>query len=145
MTTTFKVVRLLGGLGLAAILAMATGQMLLAQGPHVAARAKLLESHACDGCDLSGDSFHAADLKGVSLAHANLTGAVFYKADLTNANLAGADLTKAALPYANLTNANLAGANLTGANLSNAIAADLTSAVTTETTTCPNGQAGPCR
>lgn len=142
MTTT-KLMRCVWGLAVAVMIAI--GPLVLAQGPHAAERARLLESRACDRCDLTGESFHGLDLKGVSLAGANLTGAVFYKADLTNANLAGADLTKAVLPFANLSNANLGGANLAGANLTNAVAADLSAAITTDTTTCPNGSAGPCR
>ena len=146
MTVMTVRTKLFGGLVLAALLAT-VGVQASAQNPSPASaeRTRLLQSRACDRCDLHGEGFDSLDLKGVSLTEANLTGATFYKADLTGANLSGADLTKGVLPFANLTNVNLSGANLTGANLSSAIGADLTTATTTETTTCPNGQAGPCR
>jgi uncharacterized protein YjbI with pentapeptide repeats len=137
--------KFIGGVCVAALLALAGAQALAAQEAQPGDRARFLQSKSCDRCDLHGQGFDKLDLKGASLAGANLAGATFYKADLTNANLAGADLTKAVLPFADLTNVNLAGANLTGANLSSAIGADLTAAITTDSTTCPNGQAGPCR
>lgn len=156
MTMTLKVVRLLGGLGLAGMLAVASGQGLRAQqsqdpqDPQDAARAqakeRLISTRACVECDLVGVSFwKGADLRGVDLARAAMTGAGFYGADLSNANLAGADLSKAVLSFADLTNTNLAGANLEGAVLSGAKDASLATAKTNDTTVCPDGQAGPCR
>lgn len=155
MTMTFKVVRLLGGLGLAGMLALASGQVLGAQrqdpqDPQEVARAqakeKLLSTRACVECDLAGVSFwKGADLRGVDLARASMAGAGLYGADLSNANLAGADLSKAVLSFADLKNTNLAGANLEGAVLSGAKDASLATAKTNDTTVCPDGQAGPCR
>lgn len=156
MTMAFKVVRLLGGLGLAGMLAVLSGQVLGAQqgqdpqDPQEAARAqakeKLLSTRACVECDLAGVSFwKGADLRGVDLARASMAGAGLYGADLSNANLAGADLSKAVLSFADLKNTNLAGANLEGAVLSGAKDASLATAKTNDTTVCPDGQAGPCR
>lgn len=144
MTAVTSPAKLFGGLCVAAVLATVGVQARSSQDP-LQDRTRLIQTRSCDRCDLHGQGFDSLDLKGVSLAEANLTGATFYKANLTGANLAGADLTKAGLPFADLTNVNLSGANLTGANLSSAVGVDLSAATTTETTTCPNGQAGPCR
>lgn len=144
MTVMTRLSNLGFGLVLTA-LAICGSQAFAAQNPSLSDRTRLLETRACDRCDLRGQGFDSLDLKGVSLSEANLAGATFYKADLTGANLSGADMTKGVLPFANLTNVNLTGANLTGANLTNAVGAELITAITTETTTCPNGQAGPCR
>lgn len=92
--------------------------------------ARLKETRNCVRCDLS-----EADLSGMSLPKSDLTGA-----DLTGTKMYKVDLTEADLSYANLTNADLTGANLTGAK-----GAVLTSAKTTERTTCPDGSAGPCK
>lgn len=127
------------------VIALLVAPVLAAQNGHAAERAQLLTSRACDGCNLSGETFDRMNLKGVSLSDATLVGAKFYRADLTNANLAGADLTGAVMSFADLSNANLGGTKLAGANLSGAIAADLAAAITSNTTTCPDGQAGPCR
>ncbi len=155
MTMAFKVVRLLGGLGLAGMLAVSSGQVLGAerqdpQDAQDAARAqakeRLVSTRACVECDLAGVSFwKGADLRGVDLARASMAGAGLYGADLSNANLAGADLSKAVMSFADLKNTNLAGANLEGAVLSGAKDASLATAKTNDTTVCPDGQAGPCR
>ncbi len=127
------------------LVALVATPVLLAQSGHAAERMQLLTTRACDRCNLSGEDFSRLDLKGVSLSNATLTNIKFYKTDLTNANLGGANLTNAVLSFANLSNANLGGANLAGANLAGAVAADLAAAITTHTTTCPDGTAGPCR
>jgi uncharacterized protein YjbI with pentapeptide repeats len=145
MTTQTHNTKLAGSFGIALFTAIIAATSLQAQNGHAIERLQLLKTRSCDNCNLSGEDFRSADLKGISVASANLSGAGFYKADLTNANLGGADLTKAVLTFANLTNTNLGGANLTGANLTGAVSADLSRATTTDTTTCPDGQAGPCR
>lgn len=127
------------------LVALVATPAVLAQSGHAAERMQLLSTRACDRCDLSGEDFGRLDLKGVSLSNATLTSIKFYKTDLTNANLGGANLTNAVMSFANLSNANLGGANLAGANLAGAIAADLAAAITSNTTTCPDGTAGPCR
>ncbi len=81
---------------------------------------RLLETKACEGCDLTN-----ARLSGKDLSSANLVGADLTNADLRDTILVGADLTLAILRKANLNNAILNGANLSGtdlsfANLSNA-------------------------
>lgn len=116
------------------------------QDPKVALREQVLASKSCPGCDLTGVSFlKSANLKNADLSNAKLVGASFYGADLTGANLQGADLSNALLWQADLTNANLGGVNLSGANLGGAKGADLVTAVTNDKTTCPDGNAGPCR
>ncbi|MBE9079424.1 pentapeptide repeat-containing protein [Romeria aff. gracilis LEGE 07310] len=71
---------------------------------------RLLVTHRCYGCDLTGADLSGTRLSGVDLRNANLQ-----DADLSSANLVGADLSKA-----NLTNANLTGAVLTNASLASA-------------------------
>jgi len=133
--------------------AFAIGRTLAAQSQDPApqdargvAMARLLDSKACQQCDLSGASFaKGTDLKGVDLAGAKLTEASFYRTILTNANFSDADLSKANLSMADLTNVNFGGANLDGATLTGATGASLVGAKTTETTVCPDGSNGPCR
>jgi uncharacterized protein YjbI with pentapeptide repeats len=79
------------------------------------------------------------------LSGAQLAGLTVELADLRNANLSDASLYKVRLRSANLTGANLSGANFTGAFLQGARGANLSVAITDETTVCPNGEAGPCR
>ena len=143
MTTVTRKVSLLWGIGLALVGAVVATAALAAQGP--SAKDQLLLTRACQKCDLSGAVLSGLDLKGVDLTGANLAGASLYKSDLTNANLDGADLSKAVLTFADLSNTNIGAANLTGANLSGAKGAALAAATTTDTTICPDGQAGPCR
>ncbi len=77
--------------------------------------ARLIETQACVGCDLSG-----SDLNGLNLSGANLSGAVLTKADLSGARLSDANLSDANLVGANLQGAILNRANLIGTDLSNA-------------------------
>jgi uncharacterized protein YjbI with pentapeptide repeats len=141
MTTRW---RLTNGIVLVALLGIGANQVVADQDPPSKVE-QTLASRACQKCDLAGANFMRADLKGVNLTDANAAGAMFYHANLTNAVLIGADLSKANLSFADLTNANLERANLKGANLAESIGAALAGATTDETTTCPNGQAGPCR
>lgn len=103
--------------------------------------------------DLTGANLTGADLADlVSLGSANFTGANLTDAnledlapsgsplDFTDANLTGANLTDAFLGGAVLTGANLTGANLTGA----ATFAATPQVITTSSTTCTDGVAGPC-
>lgn len=121
------------------------GTALLAQQDLPSRVNRVLVTRSCVGCDLNRASFNSKNLKGVDLSGAKLVGAQFYKADLGGANLDGADLTGANLTFADLNNTNIGSADLTGANLKGATGAALQSAITTATTICPDGQAGPCR
>lgn len=73
--------------------------------------AQLLETGACQGCDLSGADLTGAHLIGADLRDTNLT-----DAQLSYSNLEGADLTGAAL-----VNTDLTGAFLTNAVLDEAV------------------------
>jgi uncharacterized protein YjbI with pentapeptide repeats len=99
-------------------------------------RDKLINDRSCAPCDLSGVDLSGEDLRNVNLYKSNLRGA-----NLSNANLGGANLFGARLEDANLDNANLTLANLKDAVI---FPLALKSAVTSSSTTCPNGQAGPC-
>ena len=145
MTATTRFGRVGLAFGLVTLVALLGVQSLGAQDTKAADRERLLKGRACDRCDLSGVNFLREDLKGVSASEANLTQAMFYRADLSGANLGGANLEKANLSFANLTNTNLSNANLAGANLGSSTGASIAGAITTETTTCPDGHAGPCR
>ena len=90
---------------------------------------QLRATRSCPGCNLEN-----ADLAGLNaelgdLHNAILRGAALYKATLRGANLAGAVFT---------------GADLSGADLTGARGANLTGAVSDETTRCPSGAQGPC-
>ena len=150
MTAMTQINRIGVGVALAALVAvgvrLTAAQDAPQQDPKLALRDQVLASKACSGCDLSGISFpKESNLKNADLSSAKLVGASFYGADLTGANLQGADLTNANLWQADLTNANLGGVNLNGANLGGSKGADLVTAVTNDKTTCPDGNAGPCR
>jgi uncharacterized protein YjbI with pentapeptide repeats len=144
MTSMVSKAKFIGGLCAATLLALAGAQAFAAQEPQSKVD-QTLASRACQKCDLSAANFMRAELKGVDLTEANAAGAMFYHANLTNALLIGTDLSKANLTFADLTNANLERANLKGANLAESIGAALAGAITDDTTTCPDGQAGPCR
>lgn len=78
---------------------------------------QLLETRACQGCDLSrldlsGQDLSQTDLQGATLTQADLSNADLTAANLTNANLSGANLQGAQLEAATLTNTNLSNANL---------------------------------
>ena len=90
---------------------------------------QLLTTRACAGCDL----------RAVQLVRQNLN-----RADLTGADFTGAFLYGTTFKNAQLKNAKFADADLKGADLSDASDADLTGAITDETTTCPNRRPGPC-
>ncbi len=109
--------------------------------------------------DLSGATFHQANLKlvnlqgsllvnadfgranlsGANLRDANLFKAYLSNADLQDADLRGADLRNAYLLNANLRGANLGGANLTGAKVS---PEQLATAKTNWMTVKPSGKRG---
>lgn len=144
MTVTTRFSRIGFAVALATLTVVGV-RLAAAQDEHLREQMQLKATKACDGCDLSGVSFGKADLKGVSLAGAKLDGTSFYRANLTNANLGGANLSNANLSMSDLTNTNFSNANLAGANFTGSTGASLAGAVTTETTTCPDGQAGPCR
>lgn len=98
------------------------------------------------GASFGPADFRYADLSRTNLAQADLggadlTGADLVRANLTAANLAGADLSDAELAGVGMPRADLRGANLRNANLNGVIA---TGALTSSSTTCPDGSAGPC-
>lgn len=107
----------------------------------------ILEDTNFTGANLTG-----ANLEGMTpLGPINFTGANLTDANLqflppgspinfTDANLTGANLVGAVL-QGDLTNANFTGANLTGALVA---ATSLTGVITTSSTTCTDGNPGPC-
>ena len=102
-------------------------------------------------CDLAGELLDGESLRRADLSDANLAGASLAGADLFTAVLAAAVVTDADLDGAKLTSVNLIGADLTGASLIGAVLinadlseATLAGAATDETTTCPDGDPGPC-
>ena len=105
-----------------------------------------LETGSCPGCDLSGlilENVAAGDndFSSANLSDASLYGANLSQANLSGADLNGADLTRAFLTGADLSDVSLHSADLTGATMA---LADTTGAFSDESTTCPDGTAGPC-
>lgn len=102
-------------------------------------------------CDLAGALLDGANLRRVDLSDAILTGARMHGVDLFTAALVRATASDAVLDAASLTAADLSDVDLTGASL---LGADLTQvdltgatvdrAATDPTTTCPDGEPGPC-
>jgi uncharacterized protein YjbI with pentapeptide repeats len=105
---------------------------------------RLLATRSCADCFLANSPLTAADLEGAVLTGANLFEATLYFANLEKANLTNATLVGANLRKARLKDATLTGADLTGADLTWATDANFSGAITTATTTCPGGTAGPC-
>jgi hypothetical protein len=105
-----------------------------------------LRACALAGEQLDGESLRRADLTDGDLAGASLMGADLFKAVLVRASLKAAALGHANLTSADLTSVDLTGASLEAAVLTNAnlYSALLDGATTDETTTCPDGHAGPC-
>ena len=102
-------------------------------------------------CDLAGEVLDGESLRRADLSDADLTGASLEGADLFTAVLAAAVVTDAELDGAKLTSVDFAGADLSGATLIGAVlinadlsGATLAGAATDETTTCPDGDPGPC-
>lgn len=124
--TSARTLVLLAGLPLLASLAGGMPDLQAANANQVK---QFRETRACQGCDLTA---------------ANLVGVAAPGADLRGANLSNALLNHAQLRGANLEGADLRGANLRGADLSGAQGANLTGAVTSKDTFCPNGAHGPC-
>jgi uncharacterized protein YjbI with pentapeptide repeats len=85
---------------------------------------------SCPGCDLRNAHLGGVQAPGGNLVNADLTDATLY-----GGNLRGADLTGAILDRTDLRMVNLSGA----------AGAMLGSAITDERTTCPDGNAGPCK
>ena len=98
------------------------------ENPEHTQQAKTTKS--CVQCDLS-----SADLSGLQAP----------KGDFTGANFSSAKLYKADLSDGEFNSANFLDADLTGANLEGAKHLNLTGAKTTERTTCPDGEPGPCK
>ncbi|MDA0268132.1 MAG: pentapeptide repeat-containing protein [Cyanobacteria bacterium] len=80
---------------------------------------QLLQTNACENCDLSG-----ADLRRLNLADANLQGANLQRAQLNFSDLSRANLSGAHLQHAELSGARFQGAMLRDANLSGAWISD---------------------
>ena len=102
-------------------------------------------------CDLAGEVLDGESLRRADLSDADLAGASLAGADLFAGVLAAAVVTDADLDGAKLTSVDLTGADLTGASLIGAVLinadlseATLAGAATDETTTCPDGDPGPC-
>ncbi|MCW5752461.1 MAG: pentapeptide repeat-containing protein [Alphaproteobacteria bacterium] len=95
--------------GLAALAIGLAGPAAAANSDHVR---QLIETGACQGCDLSG-----AKLKGLKLTEADLTGANLSGADLRKADLRRARLAQAVLAGARLKESRLKGADLGQADL----------------------------
>lgn len=108
---------------------------------------------SCPGCDLTGANLPTLQGFRRDFSFIDLSGGDLYRAVLPEANFAGAILTDVNLDRANLSNAefqgamlqgaSLVGANLSGASLGGAMTDELT--LTDESTTCPDGTAGPCQ
>jgi uncharacterized protein YjbI with pentapeptide repeats len=116
-TVTFSAASLSASLGLSSLglLGLTTGLVAVIASPvqaeNPAQVTQLLDTGACQGCDLTGADLTGAHLIGVDLRDANLT-----NTKLANANLEGADLTGAVL-----VNTDLSGAFLTNALLDNTV------------------------
>ncbi len=123
------------------LLALATLTMLLviakpARGENPDHVKRLLETGACQGCNLIGADLReahliGADLRDANLSYANLEGANLEGADLTGANLYGADftdvfLTNAVLNYARINRVNFTAARMYDTHVFGAVMEDLT-------------------
>jgi uncharacterized protein YjbI with pentapeptide repeats len=84
----------------------------------------------CPGCDLRNANLGGFQAQDADLINADLTDASFY-----GGSLKGADLTGAILDRTNLAMVDLSGAK----------GAQLSTAITDERTTCPDGTPGPCK
>lgn len=135
--------------------------------PGTACNGVNLSEQGLEGIDISGGSFIGANFSEAMLISANLSNANLSNANLNEAFLGGrmSLMTGGIVSGANLRGANLTGANLdgaflgtqdpfegpfgsgpgaTGVDLTGAIGADLSGAFTDSTTTCPDGNPGPC-
>lgn len=112
--------------GVSLILALAGGTLLssAAIAANPADIQQLLQTNACEDCDLAGANLRGLDLQEANLQGANLQGALLNFSDLTRANLS----------EANLQGAEISGTTFQGANLQ---AADLADAIVTNV--CPTG------
>ena len=90
-----------------------------AQAENPAQVVQLLETGACQSCDLSGADLTGAHLIGVDLRGANLTNATLANANLEGSDLTGATLANTDLSGAFLTNALLDDTVISNADLSN--------------------------
>ncbi|MBD2259569.1 pentapeptide repeat-containing protein [Pseudanabaena sp. FACHB-2040] len=95
-------------------------------GGAIAARAEnpahvrqLLQTNACENCDLSGANLGSLNLTEANLGGANLQGANLSRTLLLRTNLAGTNLREATLAGSSLQGANLQRADLSGATLGN--------------------------
>lgn len=106
---------------------------------------RLLKTRECRGCDFTGTSIINKDLTGVDVSGASFEGASLYASNLTGANLTGVNFRDAVLKRTDLKDAALDLTDMSGADISFAMNANLQSAGTTSTTTCPDLSSGPCR
>jgi len=91
--------------------------------------AQFRATRKCPGCDLRNAQLGGFQAPNADLANADLAEATFYGGNLRGANLTGAILDRT---------------NLEMADLTGAVGATLSAAITDARTTCPNGAAGPC-
>lgn len=80
---------------------------------------QLLQTNACENCDLSGTNLSDLDLEGANLQGANLQNSVLNRSQMNRANLRDANLQGAILGATNLRGANLQNAQLTDAAIVN--------------------------
>ena len=92
--------------------------------------AQLRTTKKCQGCELRGANLGGFQGVNADLSNADLTDASFY-----GGNLKGADFTGAILDRTNFEMVDMTGA----------VGATLTTAITDSRTTCPDGTPGPCK
>lgn len=85
---------------------------------------QLLQTNACENCDLAGANLRGLDLQGAQLQGANLQGTLLNFSDLTRADLSGANLQGAEISGTTFQGANLRGADLTDAIVTNVCPTD---------------------
>ncbi|PCI29137.1 MAG: low-complexity protein [SAR324 cluster bacterium] len=78
---------------------------------------RLLETGACNECNLENVNLRGKELSGFQLVGANLNGADLRETDLSGANLSGASMRRVRLAQADLSGANLRRADLLGTSL----------------------------
>jgi uncharacterized protein YjbI with pentapeptide repeats len=92
-----------------------------------------------DGLNMSRLNLLGVNLNNASLIKANLSNSDLSFATFRGANLTGANLRGAKLESADFTDANLAGASFRDANFGK------NAPISSEATTCPDRQKGPCK
>ncbi len=104
---------------------------------------KLIETNACENCNLSGVELISRDLENAQLSGADLSDAKLTSANLDNADLSGTDLRSATLINASFIAANLRDA--TNVDSANFTGADLSGATWTDGRQCKPNSIGQCK